>query len=121
MFGNVFRAHQVLYDIRNVATPVVASVVQYDDSWTFLQNGATKLPPCSLLIFAAEQYEIRPVVTVVDINIPCVNIRGRCYIPKEPTSSDMGKTRTQRSFGLFQNAYTRQITIMSPRFDCEEV
>ena len=69
--------HQVLYVIKNVATPVVANVVQYDDNWTFLQNGATKLPPCSLLRFAAAQYEISAEVTATGVSASSIYINAQ--------------------------------------------
>ena len=48
-----------------VATPVVAKVVQYDDSWTFLQNGGlTKSPTEGSSTSLATQKEIKPDVTV---------------------------------------------------------
>lgn len=50
----------------NVATPVVARVVQYDASWTFLQNGGLmKLPAAPGLSLSLEtQNEMRPDVTI---------------------------------------------------------
>ena len=54
----------------NVATPVVAKVVQYDDSWTFLQKGGlTKSPTAGSSTSFATQKEIKPDVTANEVII----------------------------------------------------
>lgn len=64
-------AYHVLKEIRNVATPVVRSVVIYDVICTFRQNGgSTKLPatmtaaPRSVTRWCAAQNDIAPEVAV---------------------------------------------------------
>lgn len=91
-------AHQVLYEIINVAAPVVASVVQYDASWTFLQNGGfTKSPIDGSSTSLTTQKVINPDVAKMTSQGTAFDL-ARDSSPKEPAKNANGMRRSQRSF-----------------------
>ena len=89
--------YQVLYEIINVAAPVVASVVQYDDSWTCLQNGGlVKSPTAGASMSLTTQKVISPDVTGTQVREHAATRRGDGS-PKDPAKSANGMRSSQRS------------------------